>query len=350
MRYCIKCGREVSADEYVNEYSLCIDCFIKYRGIFKNKPVFELTTCPKCGRWRIGSEWLDISLFEAIRRVFLDNVNKLVEHNVFVIDMFLSSEPVKLHRDRFRLNAQVSVLISDKINRELETILEYRLIKKPCSKCIAFSSKSHRVCVQVRSENGVISSEARAILEKLLSEPAVSEDVVEINENKYGFDIKFYSLNVAKKFINDFVKNTGAKIIESFKPTKYDSKRGGWRGVYTVSLRIPSLKIGDLAEYKGRVVIVKGIESSRIIAEDLENRLLISIDYNNYWSGLLKRIDNVDYYKKYTVIGFDKSTIYLISDDGELREIYYSRNIGDINNGDTVYIVIHNNKEYLVKK
>ncbi|MEM4532832.1 MAG: hypothetical protein QXU89_04125, partial [Desulfurococcaceae archaeon] len=81
-----------------------------------------------------------------------------------------------------------------------------------------------------------------------------------------------------------------------------------------------------------------------------KNGYQITVDYNSYWNGLLKKTSELYYYKKYTVIGFDKTSIYLISDDGEFREFTRNNIVRDINNGDTVYIVMYKNREYLVKK
>lgn len=350
MRFCVKCGREISIDEYVNEYGLCIDCFIKYRGIFKTKPILELVNCSKCGRWRIDGDWIETSFNEAVRRVFLNNWVKYIDRAVYVLDVVVDNQPVKIRRNRYRVDISISVLIGRISNRVVDSSLECVLVRKTCPKCLAISGKKHSVYVQIRSENGVFDNDVKTILEKILNEPVVLNDIIEFVENRYGFDIKFYSINIARKFVNDFVKNTGAKIIESFEPIKYDSRSGRWKGVLTISLRTPSIKKGDLAEYKGEPVIVRDIEPYGIVIEYLKNGYQITVDYNSYWNGLLKKTSELYYYKKYTVIGFDKTSIYLISDDGEFREFTRNNIVRDINNGDTVYIVMYKNREYLVKK
>lgn len=350
MKYCVKCGREVSIDEYINEYSLCIDCYLKHRGIFKTRLVLELVSCPKCSKWKINSEWVEVSFNEAIRRSLLNTLSKYVDQNIYVADIIVSNEIKKIHRNRFEVSIDISAIIGERSSRVVNTYLECVLVKKPCPKCIAYSSRKHSVCVQIRSENGVVSDETKSIIERIISEQAVLNDIIEFTKNKYGFDIKFYSINIAKKFISDFVKTTGARIVESFKPIRYDGKSGKWRGVLTVSLRTPSIDKGDLAEYRGEPVIIRKIEPFKITIEFLRNGSLTSIDYNSYWSGLLKKTSEIYYYKKYTVVGFDKTTIYLMSDDGEFREFSRSEGVRDINNGDTVFIVVYKNREYLVKK
>ena len=200
MRYCVKCGKEVERDEYIERYSMCIDCFLKYRGVFVAKPVLYITMCPRCGSWRLSGEWMKPApLNEVIRRVFLNEHHRFVDRDVEVLDLDVTGEPIRVYKNRYRVEAELLVLFNNVVERKIPTTIEYVLEKKPCPKCIAFAGKSHKALIQIRSEEGRLNSSDKQIIEKILSDPVISSDIVEITENKYGLDIKFYTLNIAKR-------------------------------------------------------------------------------------------------------------------------------------------------------
>ncbi len=351
MRYCSKCGREVSEEEYIDSYGYCIDCFLKYRGIFREKPVLKITICPRCGSWRLHGEWYrPTSLEEIIRRTFLAEERKFIDHHVSIIDVSVSENHVKLYKNRYLVEAEFTVLINNSVTRITRDKIEYIIEKKPCPKCIARSGKSHKAFIQVRSERGKLSDHEKRLVMKIVSEPSISEEVVEISENKYGIDIKVLSIQIAKKIASQIVKHTGAKITESFKPTKYNPRRGSWTGISTLSVRIPSIEKGDLVEYDGRPAVVKRIDSHGIYIEFLDDGSSLSIDYESYWHGVLRKQGYMVYYRKYRVIAHDHSTLYLLDEDrGEMREYPITSYSRDISDGDIVYIVKIKNRDYIVK-
>ncbi len=352
MRYCVKCGKEVERDEYIERYSMCIDCFLKYRGVFVAKPVLHITICPRCGSWRLSGEWMKPApLNEVIRRVFLNEHHRFVDRDVEVLDLDVTGEPIRVYKNRYRVEAELLVLFNNVVERKIPTTIEYVLEKKPCPKCIAFAGKSHKALIQIRSEEGRLNSSDKQIIEKILSDPVISSDIVEITENKYGLDIKFYTLNIAKRTVNILSRLTGAKVIESFKPTKYDPRQGSWKGIVTLSVRLPSIKVGDLVEYRDRPAIVRNIDSSGLNIEFLDDGSTLNINYQQYWEGMLKRPGHLFYMKSYRIIAHDSSTLYLLDEEtGEMREYPRNKYTSSFNEGDIVYIVKFKNREYLVKK
>lgn len=349
MKYCVKCGKEVIDEEYILDYGYCIDCFIRYKSIFKKKPVLKITICPRCGSWRLGDEWLKpVELKEIIRRTFLHTYKHYVHDFISVIDLSIVGEPVRIYKNRYRVKIELTILFNESTPRSVYDEIEYVLEKRVCPRCIAFTSKSHKAFIQVRSEEGRLSNRQIEVVKRVLEESSIAPEIIEVSSNKYGLDIKVLTLTTAKKIVLQLVKLTGAKVVESFKPTKYDSRSGSWRGVFTLSVRIPSIKIGDLVEYRGRPGIVREKHGGGIRVEMLDNNECIDIDYESYWRGVLKKQRSAVYSSKYRVIAYDNSTLYLLDEEtGEMRE--YPRTNPSISNGDIVYIISVKNKDYIVK-
>ncbi|MET1159845.1 MAG: 60S ribosomal export protein NMD3 [Thermoprotei archaeon] len=350
-RYCVVCGRRVNDEEYIRELSYCIDCYLKNRGLFKEKPVLEITICPKCGSWLFGSEWQKpLSLEEVIRRVLLSVNDKYVDTRfITILDAEVVERPIKVYKNRYSVRVKLLVVFNNNIHREVIENIEFVLNKRVCPRDIARAGKIHKALIQVRSERGGLSDSEKKTIMDILSEPGVAEEVVEIKENKYGLDIKVYSVNIAKKIAHEVVKITGAKIIESFKPTRYDPRKGRWKGITTISIRLPSISVGDLVLYKGEPAIIKNIGHNGILLKDLSTGNMYRIDYESYWKGILKKPGNLYYYKAYRVIARDSTTLYLLDEKtGEIKEFPY-KGI-DIKEGAIVYIVKYNDKEYIAVK
>jgi len=350
MRICARCGREVANEEYVDGHGLCVDCYLEFRGVFTTKPLLNITICPRCGSWNLSGEWFNpLPVEEVVRRTLLDKQHKLVEHYVEVVDAQASGKPVKVDRNRYRINMQLHVVVNSAVVREVETSIEYVVEKKLCPKCFAKAGKIHKALVQVRSDKGYLSEGEVNAVKSLLKDPSILSDLVEIEENKHGLDLKFSSISVAKKFVEVFMKATGAKLVTSFKPTKYEAKRGKWRGIVTFSVRMPSITRGDIVEYEGKPAVVRDITAKGVKIEFLEEGSTTIVDFKEYWSGALKKLEKPEYVKACRVIARDKTTLYLLdTETGELGEYPVNAGTVSVKEGDVVYIIRLKNREYLL--
>jgi len=350
MRICARCGREVANDEYIAGYGLCVDCYLGFRGVFAVKPLLSLTVCPRCGSWNLGGEWFKpLPTEEVLRRTLLDKQHKLVEHYAEIIDAQAIGKPMKVDRNRYRINMKLHVVINKAVVREVETSIEYVVEKKLCPKCFAKAGKIHKALVQVRSDKGYLTEDEVSAVKSLLKDPSILDDLVVIEENKHGLDLKFSSVNVAKKFVEVFVRATGAKLATSFKPTKYEVKRGKWRGIVTFSVRMPSIIRGDVVEYEGKPAVVRDITAKGVKIEFLEEGSTTIVDFKEYWSGALKKLEKPEYIKAYRVVARDKTTLYLLDiETGELGEYPANTRAVSVKEGDVVYIIRLKNREYLL--
>jgi len=350
MRICARCGREVANDEYIAGHGLCVNCYLEFRGVFTEKPLLDLTVCPRCGSWNLGGEWFKpLPIEEVLRRTLLDKQRKLVEHYVEIIEAQAIDKPMKIDRNRYRINMQLHVVVNKAVVREVKTSVEYVVEKKLCPKCFAKAGRIHKALVQVRSDKGYLTENEVNTVKSLLKDPSILDDLVEIEENRHGLDLKFSSVNVAKKFVEVFVRATGAKLVTSFKPTKYEAKQGKWRGIITFSVRMPSIVRGDIVEYEGKPAVVRDITAKGVEIELIEEGSTITVDFKEYWSGALKKLEQLEYVKAYRVIARDKTTLYLLDiETGELGEYPINTGAVSVKEGDVVYIVRLKNREYLL--
>ena len=350
-KYCVRCGRVIHEDEpYINGY--CIDCFLKYKGIFVTRPIIEVSICSRCGAWRYKGQWHEsLPIKEILRRIFLREAYRFLHKELEVVDLEILSDLYKINESEYAVKASLQLLVSGKyIINDVESEIIVKFSRTVCPRCLSYAGKIHRALVQVRSVDGSLSDEEKRLVEKVLRDPAIMSEVVEIKENKYGYDIKFISSVTAKRFSTILNRAKGAKITESFKPTKYNPDKGKWTGITTLSVRFPSLKIGDLVEYRGRPGVIRNIKSTGVDVELLDDGQVEHIGYDAYWRGELSKPGYMSYGKIYSVIAKDKSTIYLLNDEtGEMKEYPLTKYLADIKEGDKIRFVRVKDKDYVVK-
>ncbi|MCD6301482.1 MAG: 60S ribosomal export protein NMD3, partial [Staphylothermus sp.] len=340
-KYCVRCGRNIGEDEpYINGY--CIDCFLKYRGIFITRPVIEVSICSRCGAWRFKGQWNEsLPIREILRRIFLREAYRFLQKGLEIVDVEILTEPYKVNEAEYAVRAVLQILVhGEHIINDVESEIIVKLTRTVCPRCISYAGKIHRALVQVRGVDGSLSDEEKRFVRTVLSDPAIISEVVEIKENRYGYDIKFISSVAAKRFSTILNRLKGAKVTESFKPTKYNPDKGKWTGITTLSVRFPSLKIGDLVEYRGKPGVIKDVKSTGVDVELLDNGQVEHIKYDAYWRGELSKPGYMSYGKIYSVIARDKSTVYLLNDEtGEMKEYPLTKYLSDIKEGDKIRFV-----------
>jgi nonsense-mediated mRNA decay protein 3 len=350
-RYCVKCGREVGEDEPLID-GMCIDCYLKYKGVFISKPVLEITICPRCGSWRYRGEWRDpLPIKEVIRRVLLGEAHRFIDkRHVEVVDAVITSDPVRINESQYSVKALLQVLVEEHYPVSINAEIILSINKKICPRCLAHAGKSNRALVQIRSSDGIFSSDERRIIEKALSDPGVIHDIVEVKEVKHGIDVKLLTSVSAKRLSTILNRLTGAKVTESFRPTRYNPDKGRWQGITTLSVRLPSIRKGDLVEYEGRFGVVRDVTPHGVRVEFLEKGNVENINYDKYWSGKLRKSEKIVYGEEYRVIAVDKTTIYLLNEKtGEITDYPRKGSVNKVLEGDRVKAVRIRDKVYMIK-
>lgn len=350
-KYCVRCGKTVPEKEPLID-GYCINCYLKYKGIFVSRPVLNITICPRCGSWMFKGEWKDpLSMREIIRRTLLSESYRLIDrHHVNLLDASIMTEPYKINESQYAVKALLHVVIEDYYPVNLEKEIVLNINRKICPRCLAYAGKSHRALVQIRSVDGIFGKKEKEIIEKALSDPGVAGEIIEIKENKHGLDVKLLTSVAAKRLSTILNRLTGAKVVESFKPTRYNPDKGRWSGITTLSVRLPSIRIGDLVEYNGKPGVVREVSSHGVKVEFLEEGKVESIKFEKYWNGHLRKSGRLVYGETYSVIVTDKTTIYLLNEEtGEIKDYPRTKSLSNVSEGDKVRAVRVRDKVYMIK-
>ncbi len=344
--YCVKCGKSVDREELLGN-GYCVDCFLREYGVFAKTPVLELTVCTKCGSWRIRGRWFKVGLEEAIRHTLLDNQSRYTHDYVEILEV---DEVYGIHsigKGLYRVFTKMHVLIGPSV-REVDGVVEYRLSKTVCPECMRKASKTYNAVVQVRSMRGKLSSFEKSVVEKILSEPSIASDVVEVVETRNGVDIRLLSPVTARRIASILNRDYGARVIETFKTRKYDPSRGKRLGVTTFSVRLPDLSIGDVVSYNGVYGVICNVYggSFRVYEFSSDKYRVFSIE--DYWSKRVVRVEDV-VSREYTVVGYDSSTIYLIDEEGSMIEYPRLVNLNSVREGDKIRGYWIKDRLYMVK-
>ncbi|MEM1749540.1 MAG: NMD3-related protein [Desulfurococcaceae archaeon] len=349
-RYCVTCGRELSEEELpLGGY--CLSCFLEVRGVIKSTPVLELEQCSKCGLWKIHGKWTEIpSLSEALRRIVLNDQRRFIDERVELIEVDEIGVSQAVGRGLSEAVVSATALVGGSMIAKASFTVRYRVRKTTCPTCSKRISRSYSAVVQFRSARGYLLNREKDYISKLLNDPLISQDIVELIEDKSGVDVKFLSVVTAHRVAQLVEKTLGAKTIESFKLTKRDYSRGRDVGVTTISVRLPDVDKMDLVDYRGSVSLVCGTRSDFIDLIVLESGEKRSIPFKEYWSGRVKKLSEV-VEKDFTVVGRSLNTLYLLNEEtGELIEYPINKYLVGLKNGDRVKGYIIGGRTYVVRE
>ena len=351
VRYCVKCGKKESSKEpLINGY--CIDCFLKYRGLLRETPVFEITVCSKCGSWRYHGRWLQPMALEGIiRRYILDTSEHYVNSGVEILEVEEVHGFHRVNKNFYEAVVRVSALLGGSKIISRPIIVRFKITKSICPRCLRKAGKVFNAIVQIRSSRGRLTEDEKQYIRKVLSEPSIADDIVDVEENRNGINIKMVTPVLARRLAALFSREKGAKVIETFKIRKYDPSRGRKEGITTLSIRLPDLERGDIVEYKGSISVIDEVKDSRIKITDLESGESHSVPVSEYWDGKLVKTREYIEEKDYLVIASDPSTIYLMDEvTGEIREYPRLVSLNNVKEGDKMKGYIIRNNLYIVKK
>ncbi len=350
-KYCVVCGKKLGDEEPLID-GMCPSCFVKRKGLFTRIPVLNIIICPRCGSWLYKGEWRDpLPIREIIRRIALRELEKELREKVDLIDIEIASDLYKVNKTQYGVKARVSAVLDETypVSTEVELILNIN--RTSCPRCIAVAGGAHKALVQIRSAKGHLDENDMKIIGRVLRDPGVAAEIVEIKEKKTGLDVKLLSQVAAKRLSMLLSRDAGAKVVESFKPTKYNPDKGAWDGITTLSVRLPDLNKGDLVEYKGRPGVIRSRDHHGVEISMLDDGSNIHVTYEEYWKGRLKKPGYMVYDKEFLVVAEDKSTIYLLNEEtGELDEYPKTKNLSDVKTGDRLKRVRVRDKVYMVKE
>jgi len=350
MRFCVRCGREVSEDEIIGNY--CIDCYVKHQTPFKNRPRLEVTLCPKCGSWLYKGEWsLPVSTEEVFRRVALNESRRFLRDEVEALDASVLRGVHKISASEHGITLRLNLLVKGKHPIDYELEVPVKISYKPCPSCLMRSGGSHKALVQVRYEGRVDLDRLAEEVEELIVETGLASSVTDVEVVKDGVDVKFEDPVAARKLSSILGRRYGAMTTESFRSTRFDAHEGKWRGVVTISVRIPPVRKGVVVEYLGEVGVVEEVYKGLVKIRVLETGELVQTKVSSYWEGRIRVVEKAHVSGPFLVTGVDKNYVYLLREDsGEMKEVSVKPGYSHLKAGVKVLLLTIEDREYLIEE
>ncbi len=350
-RFCVRCGRIVGPDEpLINGY--CPQCYLRYHGIFSSTPLLRIIVCPKCGSWYYRGEWNPpLPIPEVIRRILLQESSKFLYREVSLIDAEIVEGPYKINESQHAVKAKLHILLAGNYPATTTAEITVNIEKRVCPRCLRISGKTHKALVQIRSASGRLEEEDKRMVLRILGEPGIAEDVVEVSEDRHGMDVKMLSSVTARRLSTMISRETGAKVIESFKASHYRPSKGAWEGITTLSVRLPDIREGDLVMMDNQPGVVRERDKHGFTIELLDDGSRHRLRYEDYWRGRIEKPGYMVYEGDYEVVASDNSSIYMVKEDsGEFLEYPRTPGLRDVREGDRVRRVRIKDKVYMIKE
>ncbi len=261
--FCVECGREGKL--YNN---LCESCFRKKTVLVNLPEIINVSKCLHCNS-------LFIKKWFKSKDIIRDAISSAIKYHDDAEDYHV--EIKLLSRDEG--NADVSVKVSAVIlglSFRGEYKVKVKIKNAVCSKCSKKFGKYYEAIVQVRAaDRGLNDTEIKTVIhiaEKIVE--AYDTFVSDYEKMHNGLDLYIGSMNAGRMIAKSIADKYCAKHSES--PKLVGRKKG--EDVYrvTFAVRLPKYKTGDFVYINGKVLMIKKILKSGIIAVDLENHVITS--------------------------------------------------------------------------
>ncbi len=267
-RFCVRCGAEETSENPIVE-GLCLNCFVETYGVAKIVRTPELVYCHRCGAIKLGGRWLYASSYDELLSLVREIISRCITPSRSSIEF------VNIHIDSLEVfRPYVDVSITFKFRNTLATRsirIPMKWTKQLCPACFDRASKRHQAVVQLRWLN--FEPEIEEFKEELLR--ILGPFIIEIEEHRYGYDIKLSSEHVARKIL-DLAKRRwhSLKVVESFGDVK--RTRDGRRVAKKyISIRILNAKPGNYVVLNNRAYTVESVANGKIVLVDSSGRKLV---------------------------------------------------------------------------
>lgn len=256
--FCVECGAEGEVHD-----GLCKDCFIK-RGHFVDVPEnVDIVLCAHCGALLVGAHWEHVE----------DTLDHAVKSSIKV------AKGVELHPElhiedederNFRVTVGLHIQIHDKDIEFFDSReTRVRIKQGTCQECSRQRGFYYEAIVQLRAKHRKLTDdEIEEALANARKNAADSGSFVsKVVEVKGGVDIYMGKMRDGKALAVSLAARNGASTAET--RTLAGRKDGKDLYRWTLLVRMPPFKRGDLVFLDGKVWEVRSFAKSRANIEDI---------------------------------------------------------------------------------
>ncbi len=270
-KICPICGAET--EKLYN--NLCKNCYIESKKLLDIKDTIEAQVCKDCLKFLRKNSWKFVS--RNYEEVLEEATYTLIEDNIKIKELENAIAEIELLEvDKYKNICRALVRIKGKIDdveykEEKEVEVKFKLVQ--CKDCARKLRGYYESILQIRGADKKELDEIRRIVYESIENFSKEDSKAFISKEenlKEGINFYIGSKKVAKKIANILKKRFNAFIRESKK--LYGVKDGKEVYRYTIAVRIPKFKIGDILEKDGKFYQIVGINNDIVLLESLEDR------------------------------------------------------------------------------
>ncbi len=318
----------------------------------------SIETCKKCGSVRIPGGWKTItpSTSDDIKEeqvgILLDReIKPLVEGVSLTLE-----EEKRLDRVIYLRVHAVGRSDSCLNEHEEEYPLEIRFTHGSCDMCNRISGGYYEATIQIRADGRPVTEEEEAAITALAKERTISaygrDDkafILDIIEDKHGFDIVFGSEHLCRRIVEELELLYFAERKDNYKLV---SQEKGGKGKYrtTFLLRLPQYRVGDFIEVSGNPCQVLKIGKGGLSCYDMQKNHSFTISQKSVKKRHISFIALESEKRAFIVVTsvYGQPIQVMDSMTFEMHDLEYNENTKGLEHGETVYLLRHNDKWYLV--
>ena len=342
--FCVECGAESELYE-----SLCERCYLRKHTFFSVPDVLDLKLCGNCGARARKKHWDDYDTTEgAIESIVLENILT----NKDIIDTKFETY-IEFEDDN---NAMVNILALGTHSefKDLEIKEAYkskvRINRTPCDRCSRIAGNYFESIVQFRADGRHPDEdeldEAQRLVEVTMDRLQKSDRnafIGRLDVVKGGMDFYVGTINSGRILAKTIANAFGCRFSES---SKLIGRKGG-RNVYrvTYAVRIPNYRVGDVVLLNDSVLLIKRVQTSKVMVVDLGRGRKYTVDAREFKS--IKILGNRTSAQNAVVVSESKKELQLLDPD-TYKTVDVIKPKGFTVVGDTLTVIKYDNTIYIV--
>ena len=254
---CPRCGN--MAQELVS--GVCRSCFLETRDVI-DLPRLSLTVCGSCLRYRDGTGWRggDGDLESILGEAVLNLVARKARFAEEIRTMGPEIEEIEIDRIRVSRESVMVELIATVVglSEPLQVRLTPRVSLKrvTCRPCQLKDSEYYACLLQVRAAGRVPGADELDRAEGIVRERSRASDqnsmeyISRIVDRREGRDIYLGSASLGRSAAKEILQGMGGTLGETRKLVGVERGSGKRQYRFTILVRLPELRVGDITELR----------------------------------------------------------------------------------------------------
>ncbi len=277
---CPRCGRPVA--HLVR--GRCPDCLIEEEEMVE-VPEIEIKICRSCLRYRYANEWREggttlLSTAYAAARDLLPGKVK-AKRPAEKVDVRLSNPSISDRHLELDLNVKLVGIRPDNEPSVVNAHASLPIAFSFCRVCDLRNSPYYACVLQLRATDRELEDEEiEAVTEMVISRSEKSREtsmnyLARITDRREGRDFFFGSASLGREVAREIAGRWGGRLKETRKLIGVEKGSGKKRYRFTVLVRLPQLRPGDVADYNDSLYRVTGHSGSKTYLFGSEGRITV---------------------------------------------------------------------------